>query len=85
MASATKADIIKKLIDANIEHDPEATKAELEALLPEVASNPEPKGDSVTVQFRGGVRTYSEAVHGEDFQSLANEFIAKHGGEIVKA
>lgn len=32
---STKAEIIEKLTEAKIDHDPESTKAELEALLPE--------------------------------------------------
>ncbi len=36
---STKADIIEQLTNAGIEHDPSATKADLEALLPDGGGN----------------------------------------------
>lgn len=38
----------------------------------------------ITVQWRGGVRTYSLLVHGKRFKELADEFIKKHNAVIVK-
>ena len=40
------------------------------------------KRDEVTVTFRLGSRVYSREVHGDDFEDLAKQFVAKHGGEI---
>lgn len=41
------------------------------------------KKTEVTVVYRLGTRTYTKAVHGADFEDLAKQFVAKHGGEIV--
>lgn len=46
------------------------------------------KGDSVDI-INGAIpnvryiRTFSQAVHGDDFKALAEAFVAKHGGRIV--
>lgn len=48
--------------------------------------DPKPKSakrSSVTVSWNAGVREYSEAVHGEDFEALAQEFATKHRGTLV--
>jgi hypothetical protein len=37
----------------------------------------------VTVVYRGGTRTYSKEVHGENFAELAQEFAEKKGGTIA--
>jgi hypothetical protein len=36
-----------------------------------------------TVEWRGESRTYTLAMHGEDFEALAEEFAAKKNGRIV--
>jgi len=38
---------------------------------------------SATVTYRGGTRTYSKEVHGENFAELAHEFAEKRGGTIA--
>lgn len=53
----------------------EAVKAEKEAVK---ASR-----SSATVTWRGGVRTYTREVHGEDFAELAKEFAEKKDGVIA--
>jgi len=63
---------------------PEAPVA-VEIAAPEVEEEQiEEKGDSVTVTWRGGTRTYSKAVHGKEFRALAKEFCAKHDATVVK-
>lgn len=42
---STKAEIIKTLVEKGIDHDPEASKSDLEALLPEEGGNEEKGGD----------------------------------------
>lgn len=39
--------------------------------------------DSVTVTYRGGVRTYTREVHGDDFAKLAKEFAEKCDGTVA--
>lgn len=39
--------------------------------------------DSATVTWRGGTRTYTRDVHGEDFEALAKEFAGKKGGIVA--
>lgn len=39
--------------------------------------------NSVTVVWRGNSRTYTRAVHGDNFRALAEEFAAKNRGELV--
>ncbi len=41
------------------------------------------KRDAVTVVFRAGSREYTRALHGDDFEALAEEFAAKKKGTIV--
>lgn len=38
--------------------------------------------DIATVVWRLGTRTYTKAIHGDDFLNLAKQFVAKHGGVI---
>ncbi len=38
--------------------------------------------EEVTVSWRGGKRTYSLKVHGEDFMALAKEFCTKKDGTV---
>jgi hypothetical protein len=80
MANLTKAEIITKLTDAGIEHDPEATVANLKALLP---SDPVSTEATVCDQYGRPHRTYSLAVHGDNFKELAEEFVAQHDGWTV--
>jgi len=37
----------------------------------------------VTVEWQGNSRVYSLAMHGEDFEALADEFATKKNGRIV--
>lgn len=41
------------------------------------------KRDAVTVVWRGGSREYTRAAHGDDFETLAEEFAAKKRGTLV--
>lgn len=41
------------------------------------------KRDEVTVVYRAGSRVYSRAVHGDDFEALAEEFASKKNGKLV--
>jgi hypothetical protein len=36
-----------------------------------------------TVTYRGGVRTYTREVHGDDFAKLAKEFAEKRDGTVA--
>jgi len=77
----SKDQISKKLTELNIPHDPSATKADLEKLLPEGSTEDE-KG-SVTVKWQGQSRVYTKELHGAEFKALAKEFAAKKGGTVV--
>ena len=59
-----------------------APKAEKETKEPEVKT-PKAVKTEVTVVWRNGSRVYSKAVHGDDFEALAQEFADKKGGKIV--
>lgn len=83
---ATKPEIIARLTELGIAHDPSANKPELEALLPvEEGDNKEEKvgKNSATVSWKGKTRTYSKELHGADFKELAKEFAAKVNGKVV--
>lgn len=41
------------------------------------------KATTATVTWNGGVREFSEKVHGEDFMSLAESFATKFNGTIA--
>ncbi len=51
--------------------------------ITEEKSEKKEKKNKVTVTYRGGVRHYSLAVHGEDFEALAEEFAKKFDGVIA--
>jgi hypothetical protein len=38
---------------------------------------------SASVEWSGGVRTYTKEVHGKDFKKFAEEFAEKKGGKVV--
>ena len=38
---------------------------------------------SVSVRWRGGVRSYTRELHGADFKALAKEFAEKKGGIVA--
>ena len=40
------------------------------------------KGEA-TVTYRNGSRTYTKAIHGDNFRELAEEFAAKRGGTVA--
>lgn len=71
----------------------EVVEEAVEEAAPEVAQHdevaddaeeePEIDGDSVTVSWNGGERTYSEEIHGKDFKKLAKGFAIKFGGTIA--
>lgn len=75
-----KSEIIAKLTELGIAFDPLAKVAELRALLPEgtVTSR-----DSVSVDVRGMVRTFSLDANGEDFEELAKQYADKFKGTIL--
>ncbi len=58
-----------------------------EEVVEEVETVVEPvvvsKKTEVTVVYRLGTRTYTKAVHGDEFVDLAKQFAAKHDGKIV--
>ena len=37
----------------------------------------------VTVTWNGGARVFSLETHGADFEALAEQFAAKHNGEVA--
>lgn len=39
--------------------------------------------NSANVTWRGGTRTYTRELHGEDFEALAEEFAGKKGGVVA--
>ena len=61
------------------ETEEEETEEEVEV----ATAAPKSKKGEVTVKWRLGERTYSEKVHGPDYEDLAQQFINKHGGVIV--
>ncbi len=58
------------------------TKAEKEAVKAEKEAVKVSRS-SATVTWRGGVRTYTREVHGENFAELAEEFAGKKGGIVA--
>lgn len=78
----TKPEIVTKLTELGIEHDPSVSKAELEALLPKEETKVSEKTSAV-VTYPGGSREYSLAVHGEKFLDLAKQFAEKHKGVLA--
>lgn len=50
---------------------------------PAVAVGKNSSRTEVTVVYRLGTRTYTKAVHGDEFVDLAKQFAAKHDGKIV--
>lgn len=41
------------------------------------------KAGSVSVRWRGGVRSYTRELHGADYKKLAAEFAEKKGGTVA--
>jgi hypothetical protein len=41
------------------------------------------KAGSVSVRWKGGVRSYTREVHGADYKKLAEEFAEKKNGTVV--
>jgi hypothetical protein len=88
MAQPTKAQLIAKLQELNIEHEPTATNAVLLSLLPEgTFDEPEEEGDEVTVTYQNPTvgqteRVFSRDVHGKDFRKVAAQFAEKFEGKI---
>lgn len=58
------------------------TKAEKEAVKAEKEAVKASR-NSATVTWRGGERTYSQKVHGDEFEALAKEFAEKKGGIVA--
>lgn len=58
-------------------------ESEIGAPVDEAEEEPEVDGDSVTVAWNGGERTYSLVEHGKDFKKLAKQFAEKFGGTIA--
>jgi len=91
MAKLTKAQIIEKLTSLGIQFDPAAKVDELLALLPNDTSDVSHETEaepivSVSVHDPKGNlhRTYSKAVHGDNFQDLANTYVSSRPGWTVK-
>ena len=38
---------------------------------------------SVVVSFNGGTREFSQEIHGDDFEAVAQEFAANHNGTVA--
>lgn len=61
----------------------DAEDAEAAAKADEAAKAKKTAKTVVSVQFHGGVREFSLAIHGEDFESVAEEFATTHKGTIL--
>lgn len=55
---------------------------EEEVIEEEVVTTKKASKDVATVVWRMGIRTYTKAIHGDDFLDLAKQFVAKHGGKV---
>jgi hypothetical protein len=71
MARSRNTEVEEEVVEATEEEVEEAPKARAS------------KRDAVTVVFRAGSREYTRALHGDDFEALAEEFAAKKKGTIV--
>jgi hypothetical protein len=93
---AKKSEISEQLTKLGIAHDPNALKADLEALLPAGAeTQPEqearpttaPEGAKAVVVLdphKHPHRTYSQAAHGENFRALAEQYVSARPGWSLK-
>jgi hypothetical protein len=93
---ATKSEISEQLTKLGITHDPNALKADLEALLPagaetqpEHEAQPAKASDEATAvvvldPHKHPHRTYSKAVHGDNFRALAEQYVSVRPGWSLK-
>lgn len=72
-----------KLTELAVDFTPENTQAELNALLKEATKATKPSEVSFKLK-NGDTRTFSEEVHGEDFEAVAEEFATTHKDKILK-
>ena len=68
-----KAGVIKKLVAAGIEHDPKATMAELEKLLPAGGDPPKKDEGSDAPPETSGAKEISKKISGDELISLQKE------------
>ena len=78
---------IKKVYDENFEEEGEEEKEgeeeEADKEEPEVeAKVTKSNKNEATVTWNGNSRTYTKAIHGDDFKELAQEYATKRGGVV---
>lgn len=83
MAKLTKPQVVEKLTELGVAFDPEASATDLANLLKE--NTPDAPKGAITFSLKSGhTRTFDEATHGEDYETIADEFETTHKDKILK-